>query len=112
MKNPIIAGLLNILIPGLGCLYLRRWFYALAYFVWVPLAWVASLGLSSTFAYITVAILNMIVDIQIDNIPYVAVYILLRIGTAWLILKEVFFTPYHLASEHNQKISGKSLLAM
>ncbi len=49
-KNPAMAGFLNIIFPGLGCAYLGRWFYALAYFIWVPLAWIACAAVASAIA--------------------------------------------------------------
>jgi hypothetical protein len=33
MKNPWLAGILNLIIPGLGMVYLRKWATAVVYFL-------------------------------------------------------------------------------
>lgn len=35
--HPVLAGILNILIPGLGFLYLKNWNRAITYFLGIPL---------------------------------------------------------------------------
>jgi len=93
-KNPAMAGFLNVIFPGLGCAYLGRWFYALVYLFWVPLAWIVAYALSSWLA---------------DLIPYETiqpvVFIVALFGFRIRILWDVFFTPYKLAEERNQKLS-------
>ncbi len=95
-KNAAMAGFLNVVFPGLGCAYIGRWFYALAYLIWVPLAWIACMAVAQ-------AIASIIPD---ETIRFI-VYILILFGFRIRILWDVFFTPYGLAEEHNQKLSNK-----
>jgi hypothetical protein len=52
-KKPVTAAILNLMIPGLGCAYAGSWFYAIFFFIWVPLAHLASLFVSSFLAGLT-----------------------------------------------------------
>lgn len=94
--NPAKAGFLNIVFPGLGCAYIGKWFYALAYLIWIPLVWIASWAVSSFLA-------NLISDTKIRF----AVFILLLFGFRIRILWDAFFTPYELAEEQNNKLMSK-----
>jgi hypothetical protein len=94
LKNAAMAGFLNVVFPGLGCAYLGRWFYALAYLIWVPLAWIMSVAHALT---------EWIPD---ETIQF-AVYALILFGFRVRILWDVFFTPYKFAEEHNQKLLSK-----
>ena len=95
-KNAVMAGFLNIIFPGLGCAYIGRWFYALAYLIWVPLAWIACMAVAH-------ALTDRIPDETIRSV----IYILILFGFRFRILWDVFFTPYKLAEEHNQKLLSK-----
>jgi hypothetical protein len=95
-KKAAVAGFLNIVFPGLGCVYLGRWFFALAYLIWVPLAWIACMAVAQ-------AIAGIIPDETIRFIVYVMILFGFRIRILW----DVFFTPYELAEEQNRKLSSK-----
>jgi hypothetical protein len=90
-KKPLTAAVLNLLIPGLGCAYLGNWFYAIVFFIWVPLAYLASLVVSS---FITA----FIPDVSIRNISFV----LIEIFLCYRILHEQASMPYEMAKELNQ----------
>jgi hypothetical protein len=92
-KKPLTAAVLNLLIPGLGCAYLGNWFYAIVFFIWVPLAYIASLVVSG---FITA----FISDVGIRNIAFVVIEMFL----CYRILREQASMPYEMAKELNQGI--------
>jgi hypothetical protein len=99
VRDPGLAGFLNILFPGLGCAYLGRWFYAIAYLIWVPLALAAASVLSGLAAHIVGLYLpGTVVNILTRGISL----FLLRAIVLW----DVFFTPYRFAQEYNQTQNG------
>lgn len=95
LKNAAMAGFLNVVFPGLGCAYIGRWFYALAYLIWVPLAWIACMAVAQAIAGI----------VPHETIRFI-VYIMILFGFRIRILWDVFFTPYKLAEEYNKKLSS------
>jgi len=98
-KNPGLAGFLNILFPGLGCAYLGKWLYALAYLIWVPLALMAASALSGVVAETAGLFFPRPV------VPAVVSAVFLFAFRA-IVLWDVFFTPYRLAEELNDERKG------
>src|SRR3989304_8599435 len=99
-KNPGLAGFLNILFPGLGCAYLGKWLYALAYLIWVPLALMAASALSGVVAETAGLFFAGPV------VPAVVSAVFLFAFRA-IVLWDVFFTPYRLEEELNEERKGK-----
>ncbi|MEW5829719.1 MAG: hypothetical protein AB1846_12570 [Chloroflexota bacterium] len=91
-KNAAMAGFLNVVFPGLGCVYLGKWFLALVYLIWVPLAWIA-----------VIAVAKFITGRISDETARSVLYLMILFGFRVRILWDVFFTPYSLAEEYNQK---------
>jgi hypothetical protein len=90
-KKPLTAAILNLIIPGLGCAYLDNWFYAIIFFIWVPLAYLASFLVSG---FITA----FIHDELIRNMSFAVIEIFLCLR----ILYEQASMPYEMAKELNQ----------
>ncbi len=95
IRNPAKAGFLNIIFPGLGCAYIGKWIYALAYLIWVPLAWVSCAALAGI----------LVTPIADQNLKLV-VFGLILFGFRIRILWDVFYTPYSLTEENNRKLAG------
>ena len=91
-KNPILAAVLNIVIPGLGCAYAGSWFYALIFLIWVPLAYLAAFFVASAIA--SLFIKSLLRDI---------VFILLMALFCFRILFEQTSMPYRMIKENNLK---------
>ncbi len=91
-KNPLVAAVLNVIIPGLGCFYVGSWFYAIIFFVWVPLAYFASFMVAEFVTF-------WIQDVNIKNIFTTIVVILL----CFRILYEQLSMPYEMALKLNQE---------
>ena len=95
-KNPVLAAVLNLIIPGLGCAYAGSWFYAIVFFIWVPLAYFASFfvaGLITVFVF----------DETIKNIVSALILLVL----VFRIIFEQASMPYRMAIEFNQRIEKK-----
>jgi hypothetical protein len=95
-KNPALAAILNLVVPGLGCAYAGSWFYAIIFFIWVPLAYFASFVVAGL---ITILVL----DETIKNIAFAAILIIL----VFRIIFEQASMPYKMAIEFNQRIEEK-----
>ncbi|MGD1995581.1 MAG: zinc ribbon domain-containing protein [Anaerolineae bacterium] len=81
-KNPISAGILNLLIAGLGHAYLRNWGRAIATFVVVPLA-----------AFLAVGLITVLTESA--NCIWLAVF---------LFLGGLFVDGYQAAKAHNSQL--------
>ena len=92
-KNPILAAILNVILPGLGCAYVGRWFYAVVFFIWIPLVYTASL-------VVVTFISSFIHDVTLKNISTVFIALLLFVR----ILYEQISVPYNMAVDFNQRI--------
>jgi hypothetical protein len=92
-KKPLTAAILNFIIPGLGCAYLENWFYAIVFFVWVPLAYLASFVISG---FVT----SFIQDEAMRGMAFIIAELFLCLR----ILYEQVSMPYEMAKELNQGI--------
>ena len=92
-KNPVLAVILNLIIPGLGCAYLGHWLYAVIFFFWVPLAYLAS-------PIIVGLVAALFSDETLKSIASIVILLL------WIfrIMYEQVSIPYNLAKEINQRI--------
>jgi hypothetical protein len=91
MVRAIIAGILNLLIPGLGLAYLKKWKMAIAYFFVIPLYVVISFF---TLSLLTGRIKSEGQNIQI--IPNVISLLFYAIALGYIIW-DVFITPFNIA---------------
>ena len=92
-KNPVLAAILNVIFPGLGCAYVGNWFYAVVFFIWVPLAYAAAI-------FVVGVVASLISDVTIRNVFSVLAGLLLILR----ILYEQVSMPYRMAVEFNQEM--------
>lgn len=52
MRNPVIAGVLSFLIPGLGQLYNGQFFWALLWFLLFGVSWIGTAGFFGWISHI------------------------------------------------------------
>ena len=90
-KKPVLAAIMNVIIPGLGCAYVGNWFYAVIFFIWVPLAYIAS--------FIVSGFITMLLPEGVTKNTLTIVIILLLIVR---IVYEQASMPYQMAVEFNQ----------
>jgi len=45
MRNPVVAGILSLLIPGLGQIYNGRFIFAIIWMLVFGVSWIGSVGL-------------------------------------------------------------------
>jgi hypothetical protein len=93
-NNPILAVFLNILVPGLGCAYLKKWKYAVLFFFWTPLRLI--LG---------ILVLNVVYAYLFPDTPSsIGTVIFIIITYIWwsIVMWDTVTTPYNLAMEINE----------
>ena len=97
-KKPFLAAVLNLLIPGLGCAYLEKWFYAIVFFIWVPLSYLTSF-------VVVVFVANLIPEGTLKTILSITVALFLFVR----IIYEQVSMPYQMAIEINQRLESENV---
>ena len=98
-KNPILAAYLNIVFPGLGCVYLHKWGHAILFLIWTPLRLWLGVLLFNSFEITTLsADWNRAIHLLITYIWWA------------IVMWDTCFTPYHLAKAHNDAIDKQIAL--
>jgi hypothetical protein len=94
-KNPILAVFLNLVLPGLGCLYLKKWKYAILFFFWTPLRLILGIilftGIYSYLFHNTKSVLGGIIGLLLTYIWWA------------IVMWDTINTPYNLALEINRE---------
>jgi hypothetical protein len=94
-KNPILAAYLNLVLPGLGCQYLRKWKYAILFFFWTPLRLILGIIVfNGVYSYIfreTKSEIGTTIGLLITYIWWA------------IVMWDTVNTPYKMALENNQE---------
>ena len=94
-KNPILAVFLNLVLPGLGCIYLKKWKYGILFFFWTPLRLILGIivlnGIYSFIFHDAKSLLGAIMGILVAYIWWA------------IVMWDTINTPYQLALEINRE---------
>jgi hypothetical protein len=94
MKNPKLAGILNVLLPGAGLAYLGKLKDALIYLLWVPIFVLFSKSILWLFGH---SFLDQLKDFStVVFVLNIAIAVVYWVSIAYIIW-DLFSTPYNLA---------------